>query len=293
MSALPMQRNLHSRALSGSIGSEIFGLDLSRTLDDQTIAAIRGLWLERHVVFFRDQTLDSTQLKTIASRFGRLESQPYIKTRYGHPEIIEVVKTTEDSGLRSFGNSWHTDLSFQPCPPMATILYAEKCPEAGGDTQFVDMTAAYQGLSKGLQRILADMQAVHTGETFYGSKGQFYDPRDNGRSYSHMEIFQTPQADGESVHPVVRTHPENGRKALFVNPGYTSRFENMTLAESRPLLSYLFEFVRQPEFVCRFRWRPGSVAFRDNRVTQHYAIDDYDGHERRMARVTLLGDKPY
>ena len=267
--------------LSGAIGAEIGGVDLA-DLSDRDFAAIHSAWLEHQVLFFRDQTLSHEAHKAFARRFGRLYVHPYAKGLDGHPEILPVVREAGEAG-RNFGGLWHTDLTFEPEPVMASVLYARQVPDYGGDTLWASQFAAYAALSDGMKQMLHGLRAVHSADAAY-SPGKL--------AGNTRMALKAAAANTEAVHPVVRVHPESGCRALFISRLNTARFECWTEAESRPLLDYLCSHAERPEFTCRFRWRPGSVAFWDNRCTQHIALNDYPGNRREMQRVTIRGDKP-
>jgi taurine dioxygenase len=199
-----------------------------------------------------------------------------------------VLKEADERKISTFGNAWHSDFSFLEEPPLGSILYAREVPSHGGDTLFANMYEAYEALSEGMKRMLLGLRAMHSGKP-YGQGGL---PKDLKTSRSIGIERNNPEADRETAHPVVRLHPESGRKALFVNAIYTTRFEDMSEAESRPLLDFLFEHVQRPEFACRFRWAEGSLAVWDNRCTLHYAVNDYDGSRRLMHRTTVAGERP-
>jgi taurine dioxygenase len=202
------------------------------------------------------------------------------------PEIIEVRKEPDDRG-GNFGCAWHSDVTYLEEPALGSILYAREVPEFGGDTLFANMYMAYDALSDGMKRMLDGMTAVHSARRPYGSKSDWFPTQ---RS---MEIRRNNSAQAEVEHPVVRTHPETGRKGLFVNNTFTIRFSDMSEEASAPLLEYLYLHLVRPEFTCRFRWTANAVAFWDNRCVQHYAINDYHGQRRVMHRVTVNGDRPY
>ena len=275
--------------LSGAIGAELHGVDLSANLSESTIDEIRAALREYLVVFFRDQRLTPAQHVVFGKRFGTLNIHPYIAGLEEQPEVMEFVKEPDERGY-NVGGVWHSDMSFCEEPSMASILYAHETPPAGGDTLFSNAYLAYEMLSDGMKKMLEGLKAVHWPGRSYGAGGKF--DTNKGKGQRKMRIA-TVEEDAEVLHPVVRTHPDTGRKVLYVNGNFTRRFEAMTEQESRPLLDYLTNQVTRPEFTCRFRWKPGSVAFWDNRCTQHLAINDYHGYRRRMHRVTLNGDRPY
>jgi taurine dioxygenase len=274
--------------IAGALGAEIIGLDLSRPLGNEAAAGLERAFAEHLVLVFRGQQLTPEGLKSFSRRFGPLSRVPYVKPLDEHPEIIAVLKEADERGISVFGGAWHSDFSFLPEPPLGSALYALEVPDHGGDTLFANQYAAYEALSPGLRRILDGLRAIHTGAP-YGMRG--IDP--NLKTSRSIVIERNrPEADAEVAHPVVRTHPATGRKALFVNAIYTTRFADMTEAESRPLLDFLFAHSTRPELTCRLRWTPGMLALWDNRCTQHYAINDYDGSRRLMHRTTIAGERP-
>ena len=276
--------------IGGSIGAEIAGVDLARPLSNRQAQEVHDAFLEHSVVFFRDQRLDPEQQKRAARLFGEPVAIPFVKSLDGHPEIIDIVKEAEDAGKYNFGGNWHTDTTFLGTPALGSLLYALEVPPRGGDTLFADLHAAYETLSPGMRSLLDGLTAVHTGSRSYGSQSKF-----QGGKNQSVSMAIDANADGDRLveHPVVRTHPETGRKCLFVNPNYTLRLKDMTEAESKPLLDFLYAHAIRDEFVCRFPWRAGSVAVWDNRCTMHRAVNDYDGHRRHVRRVTLQGDRPH
>jgi taurine dioxygenase len=268
--------------VAGALGAEIGGIDLSRDLDDATVAAIRRAWLDHLVIFFRGQELPPARLLAFARHFGEVVEYPFIKGIEGFPEITPVVKLEHERV--NFGGLWHTDTAYLERPPMGTMLIAREVPPYGGDTLFANMYLAYESLSPGMQRLLDGLTAVNSSAKADVTKTREDRIRDGARGDARREYL--------AEHPVVRTHPETGRKALYVNGGHTVRFKDMTAEESAPLLQYLFAHQQRPEFTCRYRWEVGSIAFWDNRCTQHNPINDYHGFRRVMHRVTLAGDRP-
>jgi taurine dioxygenase len=270
------------RPIAGALGAEISGVDLSADLADDTVAAIRRAWLEHLVVFFRDQDLPPARFLAFARRFGDAIEYPFVKGLDEFPEIIPVVKLEHERV--NFGGIWHSDTAYLEVPPMASMLIAREVPPAGGDTLFANMYLAYEALSEGMQRLLDGLVAIHSSANADATRTREDRLKDSARADAKREYV--------AAHPVVRVHPETGRKALYVNVAHTVRFENMTPDESAPILGYLFRHQVRPEFTCRFRWRPGSIAFWDNRCAQHNPINDYHGYRRLMHRVTLAGDRP-
>ena len=267
------------RRVAGALGAEISGVDLSRDLPDETIAALRQALVEHQVIFFRDQALTPAQQVAFGARFGPLNVHPYVAGMAAHPEVMEIVK--EPSDKVNFGGGWHSDMSFLERPAVGSILYGVEIPEFGGDTLFASQAAAYDALSPGLKSTLATLNAVHSANREYSAKGQ------SAQKRGSMAVSEAEGLAGEFVHPVVLTHPETGRKALYVNPAFTERFEGWSKRESRALLTFLFEHSRYEAFTCRFSWQKGSVAFWDNRSVWHYALNDYHGQRRHMRRVTV------
>lgn len=249
------------RPVSGLIGAEVHGVDLA-SVDDETFAALRSLWLEHLVLFFPGQTLSPDAHVAFARRFGEPEIHPYLpKLDDDHQEIVVL---DSDTGVRA--DFWHTDVAFAEAPPMASILHLVSTPPAGGDTIWSNQYLAYESLSAPMRQLLDGLTAVH-----------------DAGSHGHPEVFAT--------HPAVRVHPETGRRALFVNGTSTSHFVELNRAESDALLAMLLRWCERPELHCRYHWADGGVAVWDNRCTQHYAVDDYRG-PRVGQRVTIVGDVP-
>lgn len=273
--------------IAGALGAEIHGVDL-RCLDDESFAAIHEAFLEHLVVFFRDQELPPEQHKALSRRFGEIYIHPYLAPIEGHPEVIRIIKQPGDT--LNFGGSWHADLTYLENPMLGAILYAQEVPEVGGDTMFANMYLAYETLSPGMRRLLDGLVAVHA------ARNTGYYKREKVRSMAVLESAKTSYAAEEATtfeHPVVRTHPETGRKALFVNALLTVGLKDMTEDESRPILDFLFRHLARPEFTCRFRWTKGAIAIWDNRCVQHFALNDYPGQRRVMQRTIIAGDRPY
>jgi taurine dioxygenase len=268
--------------IAGALGAEISGVDLARSLDDATFAAIRQAWLEHLVIFFRDQELPPARFLTVARRFGEPIEYPFVKGLDEFPEIIPVLKLEHEK--INFGGIWHSDTTYLEVPPMASMLVAREVPPAGGDTEFANMYLAYETLSSGMKRLLDGLVAVNSSAAADVSRTREDRLKDSARADAKKEYTAS--------HPVVRVHPETGRRGLYVNSAHTVRFEGMTEEESAPILKFLYAHQTRPEFTCRFRWRPGSLAMWDNRCAQHNAINDYQGHKRLLHRITLAGDKP-
>jgi taurine dioxygenase len=277
-----MSTSIEVHCIAGALGAEISGVDLSKDLADETVAAIRRAWLEHLVVFFRDQDLSPARFLAFARRFGEPIEYPFVKGLDEFPEIIPVVKLEHERV--NFGGIWHSDTAYLERPPMASLLIAREVPPAGGDTLFANMYLAYETLSGGMQRLLDGLVAINSSAGADASRTREDRLKDSARADAKQEYV--------AAHPVVRVHPETGRKALYVNVAHTVGLADMTREESAPLLDYLFRHQVRPEFTCRFRWRPGSIAFWDNRCAQHNAINDYQGHRRLLHRITLAGDDP-
>ena len=271
--------------ISGALGAEIRGLSLSEGLDVTVVTEIRQALLNHLVIFFRDQALSPEQQISFARSMGPLEEHDFVRGLPEHPEIIRVVREADEKGL-NFGGGWHSDVTHQECPALGSVLYALDVPPYGGDTLFANQYLAYETLSVGMQRMLDGMTAIHTARGPFGPQGR------SQTNWKNMQVDVNEKALDEMEHPVVRTHPETGRKALFVNRTFTVRFKDMTEQESRPLLEYLFEHASHERFTCRFHWTPGAVAFWDNRCVLHFALNDHTGFRREMHRVTISGDRP-
>jgi taurine dioxygenase len=270
------------RPVAGALGAELAGVDLAKPLDDATVAAIRQAWLDHLVIFFRDQDLSPAQFLAFARRFGEPIEYPFVKGLDEHPEIIPVLKLEHETV--NFGGIWHSDTAYLERPPMASMLIAREVPPFGGDTEFASMYRAYETLSDGMKRLLSGLVAVNSSAAADVSRTREDRIKDSARADAKKAYA--------AAHPVVRVHPETGRRALYVNVAHTVAFEGMTAEESAPLLGFLFRHQVRADFTCRFQWRPGSIAMWDNRCAQHNAINDYQGHRRLMHRITLAGDVP-
>ena len=279
-------RNRHCevRPISGSIGAELHGIDLADDLPDAAIAEIRQALCDHLVIFFRDQDLSPDAHKALARRFGTIFVHPNFRRADADPEIVEIVREPGDT--RIVGEEWHTDTTMMAEPPMGAILHAIDVPPWGGDTLFANQYLAYESLSDGLKSTLEGLRAVHSDRKVAGPQAAL-----NTKRSTKVREDDT-WHETVNLHPVVRTHPETGRKALFVNHSYTTAFEGWTEEESRPLLEFLLERGHRPEFTCRFRWEKGSVAFWDNRCTKHLAIHDAGAFRRVMRRVQIEGERP-
>jgi len=273
---------LEVKKIAGALGAEILGVDLSTPLSPELSAAIRAALLEHLVIFFRDQRLSVAQYLAFARCFGKPIEYPLIKGLPEFPDVIEVSKLENETA--NFGGVWHTDTAYLELPPMGSMLLAREVPPVGGDTLFANQYLAYEALSPGLRRMLEGLVGVNSSTKADASRTREDRVRKDGREDAKAEYL--------AEHPVVRTHPETGRKALYVNVAHTVRFKSLTDEESAPLLNYIFQHQTRPEFTCRFSWQVGSLAFWDNRCALHNAVNDYHGHRRVMHRITLAGDRP-
>ena len=264
--------------LTPIIGAEIGGVDLSQPLGNRTIDELHRALAENSVIFFRDQHISQDQHLAFGRLFGELHIHPAAPTEPGKPALMKIY--ADKDSPRANGEGWHSDVSCDVEPPMGSILYVKQCPPKGGDTLFASMYAAYEALSDRMKAYLAGMTAIHDGEDAY---------RGTYANYGVQDKPVYPRAE----HPVIRTHPVTGKKALYVNRGFTKRLVGVPRDESEGILRYLFEHMANPLFQCRFRWRENSIAFWDNRCVQHRAMWDYWPHTRSGNRVTVAGDKPY
>ena len=277
--------SLEIEPLSTAIGAEISNVDLSRDLSDATIGEIRQALLDHCVVFFRDQDLSVEAHKRLARRFGEIFVHPNFNTGDHDPEVVTIVRKPGDT--RIVGEEWHTDTTMMAEPPMGALLYALEVPPVGGDTLFANQYMAYERLSEGMKRMVDGLKCWHTDRKVAGPSSQAALAKRSTKVRDDDDWRET-----RNLHAVVRTHPETGRKCLFVNHSYSVCFEDMTEDESRPLLDWLMEWGHRPEFTCRFRWRPGSVAFWDNRCVKHLALHDVHDYQRIMRRIQIAGDRP-
>lgn len=274
---------LEIEPLSPAIGAVLRGVNLAETASDDLIGDIRAALLKHQVIFFEGQDFTPTQQRDFAARFGDLHVHPLYDRDEGHPEIMIIDNHVDNPTDNNF---WHTDVTFIDTPPMGSILAARQLPPVGGDTMWASMTAAYNALSKPMQKFLQGLEAVHdfsfafTADGLAGSQA--------GREKYEKAVAANPPV----IHPVIRTHPETGEPGIFVNSVFTRRIKGLRREESRALMAFLNNHIQQPEFVVRWRWRPGDVAFWDNRNTQHRAVDDFLPHRRIMTRATVLGDRP-
>jgi len=269
------------RKLTGGCGAEVLGVDL-KALSNRQWDEVQAAFTEHGVIFFRDQTLTPEQHIAFARRWAPIDVNRFFNHVAGYPEIAEVRKEPEQK--TNIGGGWHTDHSYDAEPAMGSILLARELPEEGGDTLFANMYRAFETLSPGLQRTLEGMNAVHGSAHIFGKTGLNAQNPEGKSRYGNQE-----KVGDDVIHPVVIKHPLSGRKALYVNPAFTLRFEHWSAEDSKPLLDHLYRHASRPEFTCRFRWQEGSIAFWDNRATWHYAANDYHGERRLMHRITVSG----
>lgn len=275
------------RPNASGFGAEITGLDLSRPLPGETLEAVKQAFVSHSVVWFPDQPLDHDQLEAFTLQIGPFGVDPYVKPLADRPHILEVRREPDEKAT-PFGGTWHSDWSFQATPPAATLLHAKIVPPVGGDTLYADGRRAYEALSPTLQRVLEGLKAVHSAAGPYGEQGYYA----TEKAERTMQIISTVEAEKTYAHPIVRTHPASGRKALFVNPVYTIGIAGMTAEESAALLGFLFKHMVQDEFVYRHVWRADMLTMWDNRCALHFATGGYDGHRRVMHRTTVAGEVP-
>jgi taurine dioxygenase len=268
--------------MAGVIGVELTGIDLN-CFDDDDTASFRSLLLEHHVVVVRGQTLTPQQQIDFGHRFGELDTHPFVDGSPDHPEIIEIV--TEPDDRANFGGGWHSDVTFLTEPDLGSILYGIEIPPFGGDTLFANQHAAYDALSATMQSMLEGLVATHSAGRQYGEGGQ-------STKSNAMSTKNAAAAANVVEHPVIRTHPESGRKGLYVNPAFTVGIKGMRRDESDALLGFCYRHAVREAFTCRVRWEPGTLVMWDNRSVQHYALHDYAGHRRHVRRITVKGDRP-
>jgi taurine dioxygenase len=272
--------------LAGALGAEIRGVALATLRDDAAWREIHRAFLQHSVLVFRDQALEPADLMRVGGRFGEPCFYPFVTGLEGYPYIFEVVK--EERETTNFGGNWHSDTTYLPQPPLATLLQAVETPSHGGDTLFASTSAAYDALSEGMRGLLDKLVGVYSA-SLKVSGGR----RKMHSTIGGMKVHDTENAEQyEAEHPVVRTHPDTGRKALYVSRSHTIHFKDMSEEESRPLIDFLQAHQTRPEFTCRVRWAPGTLTIWDNRCTQHNAVNDYHGQRRRMRRLTVGPQTP-
>jgi taurine dioxygenase len=278
-------KEIELKPVSGNLGAEIHGVDLSKPLTEAALDEVRRALLDNCVIFFRDQVITPEQQIAFASRFGALQVHPFIPTLEGYPEIIELRSKDDGPAEMAYqSNKWHTDMTYTPDPPLGCVLYGKEVPPAGGDTMFLNLYRAYETLSPIMQEFVSGLTAIH--DITASMPADFM-----AQSWAPKQLESLHKKTPPVEHPVVRTHPETGKKCLFVNSNFTSHIKDLSRAESDALLNMLYEHIAKPENVCRFNWATNSIAFWDNRCTQHYAVNDYYSL-RVMHRVTICGDRP-
>ena len=269
-------------------GAEITGLDISRPLTAEVLAAVKKAWADHSVVWFPDQPLTHDELEAFTLQFGDFGWDPYVKAMEGRPHILEVRRDAEEKAS-PFGGAWHSYWSFQENPPAATLLHAKVVPPMGGDTLYSDGYAAWEALDSDMQARLKGLKAIHSAGRPYGANGLY---ANESGGYRAMTILYSSEADKIWTHPVARVHPESGRTALFINPIYTVGFAGLPKAESDALLNKLFGHMLEQRFIYRHKWAPNMLTMWDNRCALHCATGGYDGHERVMHRTTVAGEIP-
>ena len=270
------------KPVAGALGAEIHGVDLTQDLSGEDTEQLRELLNNYEVIFFRDQDISPERQRSLALTFGPLQTHPAYDTVAGFPEITILESTPE---VPTKIEAWHSDMTFRQHPPLGTVLKSVVIPPKGGDTLWASMTAAYDGLSPRMQTFLQDLVAVH--DFSHGFRESLAEP--GGKERLASAVASNPPVR----HPVIRTHPETGKKVIFVNSLFTTHIEDMPSAESKAILSFLYEHITTAEYTCRFHWQPHSIAIWDNRSTQHKPVNDYFPAHRRMERITIDGDKPY
>lgn len=270
------------KPISKSLGAELYGVDLCKDLSTEIYAEIRRLLIKYQVIFFRDQDISPQQHKSLAESFGPLQTHPAYETVEGYPEITILESTAKKPSKIEV---WHSDMTFRKHPPLGSVLRAKICPPKGGDTMWASMSAAYDGLSKGLQEFLSTLNAEH--DFSYGFKESLAEP--GGKERLAKAVEDNPPV----LHPVIRTHPESNQKVIFVNALFTTKITGLPEKESSAILEFLYDHIISQEYTCRFHWEPNSIAIWDNRSTQHKPINDYFPAHRLLERIAIDGDKHY
>ena len=278
-------QTIEIKRIASALGAEIKGVDLSRPLSAAQSADVHRAFLDHQMICFRNQDISPQMQVSLARQFGKPAIYPFLKGLDGAPEVNAVIKTKDDK--QNFGGRWHSDTAYKECPDLGTLLYAVDVPDVGGDTLFANMYLAYEALTPGMQKMLDGLIGVYNSDKLYagGRANQLARLGAMGEAVIKTEPL-------EAEHPVVRTHPETGRKALYVSRSHTLRFKDMTEDESAPLIEFLSDHAVRPEFQCRLNWENRTLAIWDNRCTQHLAMNDYQGQLRHMHRVTIEGDRP-
>ena len=271
------------KKIAGALGAEISGIDLSRGMSNDLSREVRQVLLDHQVIFLKKQDLSPQQFLDFAKAMGVPVEYPFVKGLDGFPHIIEVKKLEHEKV--NFGGIWHSDTTYLEEPPMGSMLLSREVPPYGGDTMFANQYLAYDSLSSTMKNVLSGLVGISSSARADVSKTREDRIKSDGRNSASQEF--------RAEHPIVRTHPETGGKALYVNIAHTAGIKGMTDGESAPLLEFLFRHQVKPELTCRFQWEPNAIAFWDNRCTQHNPVNDYHGFRRVMQRITLKGDKPY
>ena len=273
---------MNVKRVAGAIGAELQAINLADGIDGELAATLRALLNEHEVLFLRDQAISAADQKALAEVFGPLQTHPAYGTVEGFPEVM-ILESTRDNPSKI--EVWHSDMTFRQHPPSVTVLRGITIPEVGGDTLFASMTAAYEGLSPGMQSYLEGLTAVH--DFSHGFRESLAEP--GGRERLADALAANPPVR----HPVVQTHPETGKKVLFVNALFTTHIDGLPPLESAEVLQFLWRHASLPEFTCRFSWAPDSLVLWDNRSTQHKPVNDFFPATRRLHRVVSEGDQPY
>ncbi|MGB7180732.1 MAG: TauD/TfdA family dioxygenase [Burkholderiaceae bacterium] len=268
--------------LTSQIGAIVTGIDLASGLNAEQVNALRKAWLTHQVVFIRGQDITPAEQMRFARQIGEPDQYPFLKGIDGFPEITEVLKKEDETV--NFGGIWHSDTTYQACPPMATMLYAKQLPAVGGDTLFANQYAAYESLSTGLAQTINPLKAISSAGNKVVSATRVPRINDHGTGTAPDAL--------QACHPVVRVHPETGRRSLYINPAHTTHFDGWSTQDSAALLQTLFSRQTREEITCRFKWQAGDLALWDNRCCLHYPVNDYHGQRRLLHRITLKGDVP-
>jgi taurine dioxygenase len=282
-------KHIEVKPVTGALGAEVSGVDLAKPLPKAVFDELHDAWLKHCVLFFRDQKITPEQQIKFAKKWGGIHLHPFIKPHPNYPEIIEIKKTEKDT--HTFGSAWHSDQMFSSRPAKATMLYAKEVPDVGGDTMFANMYLAYDALSPGMKKMLKDVKIEASGNNQRNRRVAAR--KDRYKGASSMQAKEPPKGvKTTNFHPLFRTHPETGKKSLYIGNHVVS-LKDFEDTEARKIIDYLRDFAEKPEFLCRFRWEKNSMALWDNRCVQHYAVPDYNGKRRRMHRITIKGDKPF
>lgn len=288
--------HIHCSSVTRNVGAEISVDGFASLVDEspnpeaqQISKELYQALIQYKVIFIRHQKLTEVQLCKFSEYFGSLMQLPYVRPMADYQNVIAVLKEADEINMGVFGGDWHSDFSFLPEPPMASILYSKEIPPVGGDTVWINMAAAFSALDEKQKLFLRGQIAIHTGAPY----GVINVPDEDEQFKGSIEMDRNnPEADRETEHPAVCRHPDSDEEMLFISPTYTTRFKGMSKLESKPLLMELYRHCQRPEFSCRFRWSEDTLAIWDNRSTMHYAVNDYDGYRRLMYRTTIKGTRP-